>query len=102
MRAARRAAPPVPRLRRRRLAPIVRRAAIWALPVILAAGAYGAVMLSRLPTGQAIFDAAAERALAATAALGLIVSDIQVEGRETTDAATILAALKADRGTPIL
>jgi cell division protein FtsQ len=81
---------------------MVRRAVLWALPVVLAAGGYGAVTLSRLPSGQALLSAAADRTLAATASLGLVVSNIQVEGRETTEAATILAALSAQRGTPIL
>lgn len=80
----------------------MRRAAAWVLLVVLAAGLYGALMLSRLPIGQAILVEAADRALAASAALGLVVDDIEVEGRETTDAATIMAALAARRGTPIL
>src|SRR5207237_8884513 len=37
-----------------------------------------------------------------SAACGLVVADIDVEGRETTEAATIMAALGAARGTPIL
>ncbi len=99
---ARRAASPPPRLRRHRIAPAMRRAAGWALLVVLAVGGYGAVMLSRLPAGQAMLSAAADRALMASAALGLVVADIEVEGRETTDAQTIMAALSAERGTPIL
>ena len=96
--------PPPPRLRRRRrrLAPAMRRAVIGASLVVLAAGVYGAVMLSRLPVGQAMLSAAADRALAASAALGLVVANIEVQGRETTDPATIMAALAAQRGTPIL
>jgi cell division protein FtsQ len=101
-RIVRRTPPPAPRLRRRRLMPAVRRAAAWALPVGLVAGGCAVVMLSRLPLGQAIANAAVDRALAASAALGLVVTDIEVEGRETTDAATIMAALVAQRGTPIL
>jgi len=97
---AARAAPP-PR-RRRRIPPAVRRALPCAILVVLATGLYGGVVLSRLPVGQAILAASADRALAASAALGLVVRDIEVEGRETTDAATIMAALAADRGTPIL
>jgi cell division protein FtsQ len=97
-----RRAPAPPRPRRRRITPAMRRAAGWAVLVVLAAGLYGAIMLSRLPIGQAILAGAADRALAASAALGLMVGDIQVEGRETTDAATIMAALAARRGTPIL
>jgi cell division protein FtsQ len=42
------------------------------------------------------------RLLALTARLGFAVTDIAVEGRQTTDPATILAALGAGRGTPIL
>ena len=98
---AARTAPPPPR-RRRRISPATRRAVPWAVAVVLALGSYGGVVLSRLPAGQAILAASADRALAASAALGLVVRDIEVEGRETTDAATIMAALAADRGTPIL
>lgn len=75
---------------------------MWAILVLLAVGGYGAVMLSRLPVGQAMLSAATDRALNASAALGLVVTNIEVEGRQTTDAATIMAALAAKRGTPIL
>src|SRR5215204_4767655 len=92
---------PPPR-RRRRLWPAVRRVARWALAMLLVAGGYGGFVLSRLPAGQEILAEAGDRALALSPALGLVVTDIEVEGRETTDAATILAALAADRGTPIL
>jgi cell division protein FtsQ len=97
-----RAAPPPPRPRRRRLAPALRRAGAWILPVVLAAGAYAAIGLSRLPVGQAMLSALADRAVTASAALGLVVADIEVEGRETTDSATIMRALAAEAGTPIL
>jgi cell division protein FtsQ len=80
----------------------MRRAALWVMLIVLVAGGYGAILLSRLPIGQAILAEAADRALAASAALGLVVGDIEVEGRETTDTATIMAALAAERGTPIL
>jgi cell division protein FtsQ len=96
-----RAAPP-PSRRRRRISPALRRALPWATLVVFAVAGYGGVVLSRLPIGQVILTGAADRALAASAALGLIVGDIEVEGRETTDAATIMAALSAGRGTPIL
>ena len=101
IRRGRRAAPP-PSRHRRRITPALRRAAMWAMLVVLTACLYGAVVLSRLPMGQAMLAAAADRALAASAALGLVVANIEVEGRETTDAATIMAALAAHRGTPIL
>ena len=94
-------AAPLPR-RRRRIAPLVRRAVLSGLLVGLAAAAYGGFILSRLPLGEALLAEAEDRALVASGALGLVVTDIEVEGRETTDAATIMAALAADRGTPIL
>jgi cell division protein FtsQ len=40
--------------------------------------------------------------LGLTGRFGLVVSDIQVDGRTTTDTATILGALDARAGTPIL
>ena len=95
-----RAAPP-PR-RRRRISPALRRAVPWVMAAVLAVGVYGGVVLSQLPVGQAILGGVADRAVAASAALGLVVGDIEVEGRETTDRATIMAALAAERGTPIL
>src|SRR5271154_392491 len=61
-----------PARRRRRITPGMRRAAPWAVAVMLGAGAYGGVVLSRLPIGQTILAGAAERALSASAALGLV------------------------------
>ena len=98
-RAARAALPP---RRRRRISPAMRSVLPWAIAVVLAIAGYGGVVLGRQPVGQAILGGVADRALAASAALGLVVRDIEVEGRETTDTATIMAALAADRGTPIL
>jgi cell division protein FtsQ len=80
----------------------MRRTVLWALPFVLAAGGYAGIALGRRPAGQALLHAAADRASTATASLGLVVTNIEVQGRETTDAATILAALAAKRGTPIL
>ena len=97
-RPAARAAPP----RRRRSSPLLRRGIRCFVLVVVAAIAYGGFLLSRVPAGQALFAQAADRALAASAAVGLVVSNIEVEGRDTTDTATIMAALAADRGTPIL
>jgi cell division protein FtsQ len=62
----------------------------------------GGLMLGRTTAGGAISTTIGARATELTAALGLVVKDIEVEGRATTDRATILAALGADRGTPIL
>ncbi|MGE5271685.1 MAG: cell division protein FtsQ/DivIB [Thiohalocapsa sp.] len=87
--------------RRRLASPAVRRAARWAFPFVAAAGLYAGVMLTGLPAGRSVVAAITDRAVAASARLGLVVDDIEVEGRETTDAATILKALGAGRGTPI-
>jgi len=76
---------------------------LWVgVPVLLAGGLYGAVLLSRSPLGQAALQYTADRMLDGTARLGLVVADIKVEGRETTDRETILTALGAGPGTPIL
>lgn len=48
--------------------------------------------------GRAVRD----RVYAVTAAHGLAVADVQVRGRHETDAADILAALRVERGSPIL
>ena len=72
------------------------------LPAALAAAAIGGFALSRLPVGEVAFAQATAAAIAVSARLGLVVGDIEVEGRDTTDAATILAALGAQRGSPIL
>ena len=82
---------------------------------LLSAGVHAALRLGRpLSWGQeahaarpeavagAISTAAEDRLLALSARLGFAVSDIAVEGRRTTDPATILKALDARRGTPIL
>ena len=91
-----------PLRRRRRVLPALRRAARWGVLILLGAAIYGGFVLSRLPEGQTLLAEAVDQAIATSAALGLVVANIEVEGRQTTDAATILAALAADRGTPIL
>lgn len=98
---ARQQVPALPR-RRRRMLPALRRTARRALLPLLVIVGIGAVVASRLPQGQAIFAPAGAGLLALSARLGLVVTDIEVEGRETTDVATIMAALSAQRGTPIL
>src|ERR1051325_10995437 len=95
------AASPPPR-RRRRLPRRIRRGALWLLLAVAVAGSYGAVLASRMPAGQAALAQATDRFIAATGALGLVVSEIEVQGRETTDVGTVMAALSAARGTPIL
>jgi cell division protein FtsQ len=91
------------RSRRGRITAFLRRLGLWmGVPVLLAAGVYAAVQLSRSPLGQTALQDTADRMLDGTARLGLVVTDIKVEGRETTDRETILAALGAGPGTPIL
>jgi cell division protein FtsQ len=76
---------------------------LWlGVPVLLAGGLYGAAQLSRTPLGQSALQFAADRILDGTARFGLVVTDVRVEGRETTDRETILTALGAGPGTPIL
>jgi cell division protein FtsQ len=70
--------------------------------LVLGALVFGGFVLSRMPNRDALVADAAGRVLGATAALGLAVEDIAVEGRETTDPAAVMAALAARRGTPIL
>jgi cell division protein FtsQ len=93
---------PATRPRRQRASRTVRRAALWGAPLALAAGlGLGAVMSGAVHAPHSVQDIVTG-ALDLTGKLGLVVTDIQVEGRQTTDAATILAALDARYGTPIL
>ena len=89
--------------RRQVLARRVSRLGLWiAVLVLISGGVYGAVRLSRSPLGQSLLQSAADRIMQGTGLLGLTVADITVEGRETTDRETILAALGVGLGTPIL
>lgn len=94
--------PPSAARRRRRLPRRIRRAALWLLLFLAAGSFYGAILAGRTPAGAAILAQAADRLVAASATLGLVVTNIEVVGRETTEAATVIAALSAVRGTPIL
>ena len=94
---------PPPRRRRRGLPALIRRFGLWlGIPVLLAGAVYGAFQFTRSPLGQSALQFAGDRLLDGTARLGLVVTDIKVEGRETTDRDTILAALGAGPGRPIL
>jgi cell division protein FtsQ len=85
------------------LAPRRSRFRLWiGVAALLAGGAYGAVQFNQSPPVQSALDFAADRMLDGTARLGLVVTDVKVEGRETTDRDAILAALGAAPGTPIL
>jgi cell division protein FtsQ len=106
--AAARAKPARPR--RRRTSRSLRRAALWGAPLALAAGLGLGVVMSGITHGTVGSQARLSQPpqsfggslLALTGKLGLTVDDIQVVGRTTTDRATILAALDAQAGTPIL
>ena len=79
------------------------RIGLWiGVPVLILAGIYGAIQLNRSPSGQSLLQSAVDRIIQGTSLLGLTVADITVEGRETTDRETILAALAVGLGTPIL
>ena len=94
--------PRVARLRRRRLPRDLRRVALWGAPVALIVGIGAGAVLSGWSPGQGPAHDLSSALLSATGALGLTVDDIEVEGRTTTDTATILAALGAHAGSPIL
>lgn len=72
------------------------------IPALMLVGVYGAVQLNSSPSGQTALNRAAGQLLEASRVLGLTVTDVEVEGRETTDRETVLAALGAGPGTPIL
>ncbi|HXC89949.1 MAG TPA: FtsQ-type POTRA domain-containing protein [Stellaceae bacterium] len=94
---------PAARRLRRRWAARLRGALLWiGVPVVLAAGAIAAVLATHSAAGDSVLHDARHRLLEASAELGLRVADIRVEGRATTDRDTILAALGARPGTPIL
>lgn len=92
-----------PRRSGRRAAPRRRRILCWlALPAALAAAIGGITARGLLPSPRGIAREAEAWLIDRTASFGLKVADIRVEGRSTTDRATILAALGAGLGTPIL
>jgi cell division protein FtsQ len=62
----------------------------------------GAVQLSRSPLGQSALQYAGDLLLDGTARSGLVVADVKVEGRETTERETIMTALGVRSGAPIL
>src|SRR5215469_2612393 len=105
-----RAPQPRSRPRRRRNAQNLRRVALWGAPLALAAGlAGGAILSGTLPArgpGQEAAPRQSQGLLASvldlTGRLGLVVTDIEVDGRSTTDRETILTALDAHYGTAIL
>ena len=93
---------PRPRRRLWRVPRAVRFGLRWAPTIIVAVVVIGLFILNRTPAGEVWLGAAASRVAAATGALGLSVTNIEVQGRETTDSQMIMAALAATKGTPIL
>jgi cell division protein FtsQ len=92
------------RQRARRSIPArLRRGAIWiGLLLLVAATAVAVLNIRHGGSGKALFARASTYLLQTTATLGLRVADIRVEGRATTDRDTILDALNARPGTPLL
>jgi cell division protein FtsQ len=90
--------PRVARPRRGRPPRNLRRMVLWGAPLAVIAGLGAGAVLSSGSSGHEQTSAM----LSWTGALGLTVDDIEVEGRSATDTATILAALGAHAGTPIL
>ncbi|MBV8778372.1 MAG: cell division protein FtsQ/DivIB [Alphaproteobacteria bacterium] len=80
----------------------LRRVLLWGAPLALAAGLAGGSVLSGTAPGHTTAEGAATPFAALGAKLGLVVADVEVEGRATTDVATIIAALGAYRSAPIL
>ena len=90
---------------RRSISGRLRRRLVWVgIPLAVAVGTLVSVpvVMHQSPSGRAILDRVESRMLQASGALGLRVEDIRVEGRATTDRKTILNALDAKPGTPIL
>ena len=70
--------------------------------LLLSGGVYVGAQLSGSPLAQSALQSVVDTMVEATGLLGFTVSEVTVEGRETTDGETILAALAARPGTPIL
>jgi cell division protein FtsQ len=70
--------------------------------LLLSGGVYGGAQLTGSQVAHSALQSIADTMVEATGLLGLTVSDVTVEGRETTDGETILTALAARPGTPIL
>jgi cell division protein FtsQ len=91
------------RPRRGAAVPRLYRAVRWlAVPALIAVGVAGAARSGLWPPVQGIRQQGEAWLIDRSAALGLRIADIRVGGRGTTDRATILAALGAGLGTPIL
>jgi cell division protein FtsQ len=87
---------------RRRLPRNLGRTALWGAPIALAAGVTAGALLSGWSPQRSSPQDTNSLLSSVSSMLGLVVNDIEVEGRTTTDIATILNALGAHAGTPIL
>src|SRR5204863_6465818 len=70
--------------------------------LLLSSAIYGGAHLGGSQVAPSTLQSVIDTMVETTRLLGLTVSDVKVEGRETTDRETILAALGAGPGTPIL
>jgi cell division protein FtsQ len=81
----------------------LRRAGVFiATTAALSAGIHAGIRLGRPPSAATVLQHVEDRVIAMTARLGFAVTDVAVTGRHTTNPVTILKALGAARGTPIL
>jgi cell division protein FtsQ len=92
----------LPRPQRRKTPLNLRRLALWGAPLALAGGLAGGAVLSGATGVHKSGQGIGGEFLALSGRLGLVVANIEVEGRSTTDVATVLDALGAHQGTPIL
>jgi cell division protein FtsQ len=91
------------RLRRTGAAVFLRRFGLQiGIAFVLVGIGFGAFELPRSSLPQSALQDVADHMLNETARLGLVVRDIRVEGRESTDRDAILSALGAATGTPML
>src|SRR5215467_2250453 len=91
------------RPRRQKVARSLYRVGLWlGITMLILGGVFFTVQPNQLPRVDWLIRNATDCFIQVTGLLGLTVSDIAVEGRETTDRETILAALAAGPGTPIL
>ena len=90
-------------MRRRRRLPFGRRGSLWlglaVLAVLATAGVYNLGRTGELGAMTAQLSA---RLIDESARLGLRIAEVEVEGRAMTGADSILRAVGAQRGTPIL
>ena len=62
------------------------RLGLWiGIPLLLSGGVLGGAQLSRFPAAQSALQSAVDKMVEGTGLLGFTVSDVTVEGRETTD-----------------